>query len=523
MTSTEYEWDFFIAHAGPDKAIAEDLYENLKDYSRVFLDSRCLELGDDWDLKLRKAQQRSLVTVVLISANTDDAYYQREEIAAAIALARIDSGHRVVPVYLNAEAKVSDSVPYGLRLKHSVTLSDAEGLNELRQALVQLLRRVDDESAAIATKPPRSNSTSDLAVIIDVEAASTEPWQSPPTALSYKLTRSDSLLKISPSMKYLETLQSGGPIETIAYTWGPFSWDFPVLDFKVVNNGHRTVFLTDVYFDIANSCLDASPVLVIRRDSYGMNALHLAISNQGWGLVRNLRLRFHLIPKGTDASRACFDEPYPFQVVVGDFLEENNVDISASFEEAGVDLASLNSRRNVRREWNHGNVDVVFVDRENIEQRVSEKEFERLEATSLGEFQTNEAIVSGELVYDSVIPAEAIQENRVQFSAVVNIINRNRVGLPAPPSYKYATKFDVDGHDYQRRVGISHVLKPGDADRFTLKIGMDKSSLHKFTVRLLYNNGHELALPAVELLGFVPRSGAPGIAKQPSPAITGDA
>ena len=105
MPSEQYEWDFFIAHAGADKRPAEKLYDYLKPKSRVFLDCRSLVLGDDWDTELRRAQKTSLVTVVLISEKTEAAYYQREEIAAAIALARANAAqHRVVPVFLDRHA-----------------------------------------------------------------------------------------------------------------------------------------------------------------------------------------------------------------------------------------------------------------------------------------------------------------------------------------------------------------------------------------------------------------------------------
>ncbi len=96
-----YEWDFFIAHAGPDTVTAESLYDLLKEKARVFLDNRCLTVGDNWDKKLAEAQRELLITIVLISPNTEDAYYESEEIAAAIALARAnETAHRVVPVYL---------------------------------------------------------------------------------------------------------------------------------------------------------------------------------------------------------------------------------------------------------------------------------------------------------------------------------------------------------------------------------------------------------------------------------------
>src|SRR5262245_55626966 len=137
-TSHPYKWDFFIAHASPDKVIAGQLYDRLNPTAPTFLDSRSLELGDDWDLELREAQKSSLVTVVLISDHADQAYYQREEIVAAIALARSKGDHRVVPVYINSEAASSDAVPYGLRLKHGITLSDSVGLGELSDALLRL-------------------------------------------------------------------------------------------------------------------------------------------------------------------------------------------------------------------------------------------------------------------------------------------------------------------------------------------------------------------------------------------------
>jgi hypothetical protein len=146
MTPEQYNWDFFIAHAGPDIPAAEKLYDCLTVKSRVFLDSRELKLGDDWDIELRRAQQKSLVTIVLISSKTKAAYYQREEIAAAIALARENAEkHRVVPVFMDREARGNENVPYGLRLKHGVTVSRKLSLKAVAQQLLDLLSRLAKE------------------------------------------------------------------------------------------------------------------------------------------------------------------------------------------------------------------------------------------------------------------------------------------------------------------------------------------------------------------------------------------
>ena len=143
-TDSAYAWDVFIAHAGPDKATAEQLYDLLGQDCRVFLDSRCLELGDDWDDKLAAAQGESFLTAVLISANTAKAYYQREEIAAAISLAREEEGkHRVVPVCLNQQDPLSNKkIPYGLRLKHGLEVSETLSLAQCAQRLLETLKRL---------------------------------------------------------------------------------------------------------------------------------------------------------------------------------------------------------------------------------------------------------------------------------------------------------------------------------------------------------------------------------------------
>ena len=140
MTSDQ-TWDLFLAHAGPDGPLAKQLFDLLDSKLRVFLDLERIELGDDWDDSLAAAQQRSLVTVVLVSSRTERAYYQREEIAAAIAMARADAeSHRVVPIYLVTPGE-DIYIPYGLRLKHSLTLSETLTLSDAAARLIDLVTK----------------------------------------------------------------------------------------------------------------------------------------------------------------------------------------------------------------------------------------------------------------------------------------------------------------------------------------------------------------------------------------------
>lgn len=143
MEDAKPRYDFFIAHAGPDREAAERLFDLLQERSAPFLDSRMLKPGDDWDHELARAQQQSRITIVLVSPRTGDAFYEREEIAAAVSLARKNpEGHRVVPMYLDASAEA----PYGLRLKHALHVSAGYPLEAAARDLLKLVTDVQPRS-----------------------------------------------------------------------------------------------------------------------------------------------------------------------------------------------------------------------------------------------------------------------------------------------------------------------------------------------------------------------------------------
>jgi hypothetical protein len=135
-------YDFFIAHAGADKAEAEIIFELLSGESSVFLDTKCLRPGDNWPQRIQEAQLGSEVTILLISDRAEWSFYLHEEIAIAISLAQETAGsHRVVPVYLSGRPEV---VPYGLL--------QLEGLEVTGSTPVELIARQLVETKG-ATRP----------------------------------------------------------------------------------------------------------------------------------------------------------------------------------------------------------------------------------------------------------------------------------------------------------------------------------------------------------------------------------
>lgn len=139
----KFKYHIFIAHSGADHDIALQLYQTLIPTYQVFLDSESLLPGDAWDDELMKAQGESLITAVLISPNTEAAYYQREEIATAVDLSRQQNySHRVVPIYLHYP-DIPVNVPYGLRRLHGIYMSKDVSISEVVQKLQRLLVAIE--------------------------------------------------------------------------------------------------------------------------------------------------------------------------------------------------------------------------------------------------------------------------------------------------------------------------------------------------------------------------------------------
>jgi hypothetical protein len=122
----------------------------------------------------------------------------------------------------------------------------------------------------------------------------------------------------------------------------------------------------------------------------------------------------------------------------------------------------------------------------------------------LGPFKSEASTLVGEIGFK--VEDSSGSESVVKFFAHVFLANENRRGIPRPPSYKYDTAFDVQNANYQRRVNISHSLQAGEADRFTVKIAIPRSSHHRFQATLRDVSGLVWKSVPIELRCFVPRS-----------------
>lgn len=134
--------DIFIAHAKEDAGLAEALYQALMPQADCFLDTRRILPGDDWDRIIVKAQRESSITVVIVTANSDDAYYQREEVAAAIAYSRAaPDSHTLIPL-VYTENEVRPPLLYGLHGKYAIEISSERDIPQAAEKVMTTLSEV---------------------------------------------------------------------------------------------------------------------------------------------------------------------------------------------------------------------------------------------------------------------------------------------------------------------------------------------------------------------------------------------
>lgn len=137
----------FISYAHEDRAAARRLRDFLEDEAGidVWLDSRELELGDNWDQKIRRNIKNCSYFMPLISAavtRRDEGYFRREW-AFATQRALDFTGSSVpfiVPVALDDTNEQTDGVPERFCSVQWTRLPEGAGNEGFRRRVVALVR-----------------------------------------------------------------------------------------------------------------------------------------------------------------------------------------------------------------------------------------------------------------------------------------------------------------------------------------------------------------------------------------------
>lgn len=336
--------------------------------------------------------------------------------------------------------------------------------------------------------------------------------------LTYQIDYNNQEVHITPQMEYLTKLKNGMPITDLGMVLviPPFfKWQFPNLDLRIVNNSEKTIYITDIFMEVEKSYLDPYPVLVLPGEE--PNALHFWLINDGWGEVQDAVARFNLVPKGYPIS---FEVSYQHEVRIGDFDDSVNVDISSALKELGVDVDFINGFNNRGEEYHsiHAKMGRFLGQIKEFMENKEDEEYKNL-MSALGIFKDSDitkrptfaAMAVGEICFTGKTASGDFKRDTIKFSSEVPLLVPGGYGAPGGPTYQYMVKLDVDRDNYKVRVqgggsSVSQYLKSGDIDRFNIRIGTLKSSLHKFRIRLVYNDNQSLLSAPISLNMFVPRS-----------------
>jgi hypothetical protein len=154
-------WDCFISYPATQQHVAAKLAELLSPRVAVFFDQTVLRPGDDWPRALARALDHSLVTAVIVSPQTERAFYEQEEIVRAIQRAREhDSDRRVVPLFVDGISPTDTRVPFGLRVKQGYTIESSEDIVDAADGIVALVGEISDGLESNSTNETRALSPS---------------------------------------------------------------------------------------------------------------------------------------------------------------------------------------------------------------------------------------------------------------------------------------------------------------------------------------------------------------------------
>ena len=252
------------------------------------------------------------------------------------------------------------------------------------------------------------------------------------------------------------------------------------------------LYITDILFKNIKSVVDPTPVIIMPSSNTRANARHLLLLNDGWGLMKNLRLRLSASPVNSKDEIDHMNADLSHELYIGDVDEGANIDVSSILLDYGFikDIHDLEPpRKNLKR-------------------------YDRNYDKHTYDFTK----IFGEFVYEFTSYTGTTQTQIVKFEARVFLYEWCLSAMPPPPSYFYSVKFETDCEHYNVYKSVSQVLKPKEHDRFVVTIGLDKSSYHEFEIEVITNLG-SIVLPSATLLAFIPRSGTEFVheGKQTSP------
>jgi hypothetical protein len=316
---------------------------------------------------------------------------------------------------------------------------------------------------------------------------------------------------------YLRLLAEGGVLQPIACS-AEYDITFPTLDLRVVNNSKEALHLSEVRLAVAESRPDPAP-LPLFFSGY-TEVQHIVLMNEGWGRIEKADFEFALLPSKPKGQPG---KELPFKRSLFRIEKEVELPLHDELEKAGVakeliEIGKTYQDLTHQEEALAGKADSVRIEEEaaKLEERLMQSLDKMLK---LGKSQkggpfpmkldeldmpTMECWMSGWMTY-TWKDGEPEKSRRVALCLPILILPPDGLGAPMPASGKYEAMLRESAKDYALKVPVSHVVKKGDATRFTVTLGVPKSSFHHMKVTLATTDGKEIDAGEVDLQALLPR------------------
>jgi len=239
-------------------------------------------------------------------------------------------------------------------------------------------------------------------------------------------------------------------------------------------------------------------------------ALPILIKNEGWGKLSNVVLRCNLLP--TSAGGYMPDPPighievgteFAHEFELGDFAESCELDLRDTLGELGVDIEAI-AQAPLRSQMIYAMQAMQTGQDPRLAKHMGR--FPEMEDDSAwSPFPDGYVVVAGRLDFDSVEREGTDRHYSIPIRARVFMFNV-RFDQPMPPSYQYTAELEHTGENYFVPIGVCHSLKPGEADRFTIRLACSQSAIHEFRIRGEFAGGLTSYSYPVLLEHVVPRT-----------------
>jgi len=132
------EYHVFISYPHEEFDVAKEIYDLLSGRFKVFMDKYSIVPGADWTAEIVRAQQKSAMTIAIVSNNTKNACYEKDEITRAINL-RKHQKHVIVPIVVSCDGSVPD-IPFGLQNTQYILIDKNYDMAQVFAKITQAMR-----------------------------------------------------------------------------------------------------------------------------------------------------------------------------------------------------------------------------------------------------------------------------------------------------------------------------------------------------------------------------------------------